>query len=241
MRKTPYYFEVKDMITHFMSAFDDIFIKRYDNNREEVSGFNVRYQYGPKHRVVHDLINKSQHFTLPVVGVQLAGMNRDPNRVFNKITGSYHSSVTQDEDGNDRVLTGYLPQPVPVNLQLRVSIMTKSQEDMDQINSNFIAYTDPYIFFSWPVPSVFGGEIQEIRSQVLWDGNLNISYPVEINATMPYRMSADANFTIKGWIFRDKIAPAGEIHQVKANFTPVIEIEGLNDDLDNTNSVSLES
>jgi hypothetical protein len=67
-----------------------------------------------------------------------------------------------------------------------MSIITKFQSDMDQILSNFVPYTNPYIILSWRVPEeiVSNGFAfpQEIRSEVLWDGNITMGYPTDIAA-----------------------------------------------------------
>ena len=69
MKAQPYHFEVKDMITQFIAAFDDIVINRYNKSRDVVDKIQVRYLYAPKERVVYDIINKAQNMTIPAVAV----------------------------------------------------------------------------------------------------------------------------------------------------------------------------
>ena len=77
-------------MVQFVSAFNNVVISRYNKDREVVDKIQARYVYAPKQRVLHDLVNKSQHITLPVVAVSLAGVSRDETRIFNKIYGSYN-------------------------------------------------------------------------------------------------------------------------------------------------------
>ena len=98
---------------------------------------------------------------------------------------------------------------------------------MDQILSNFIPYNNPYITISWPVPTELLQTEQEIRSEVLWSGNINIDYPVSISNSDPYRISADTSFTIKSWLFRHKDDPVGNIFTVNSFFTALSGIDGL--------------
>jgi hypothetical protein len=42
----------------------------------------------------------------------------------------------------------------------------------------------------------------EIRSPVIWNGNVNIQYPQDINSSVVARVQADLSFTIKGWLFK---------------------------------------
>jgi hypothetical protein len=195
-------FEIKDLMIQFVAAFDNVIIKRYNSIREEQDQIQVRYVYSPKQRVLFDIVNRSQNLTLPVIAVSINSVSRDNDRVFNKIAGFY-TNKTQTES-NRGSTSAYMRTPVPVNISVNMSILAKYQSDMDQIISNFVPYNDPYIIISWKVPESAGLSIpQEIRSEILWDGNLNMTYPTDINASDKYRISADTSFTIKGWLFKD--------------------------------------
>jgi hypothetical protein len=215
-----FHFEVKDLITQFVAAFDDIIIKRYDKNRVPVNNVQVRYVYAPKQRVLYDLVNLAQNITVPVVSVNLTSVSRDESRVFNKIEGYYYSHGTSDTTGQPTSIQ--YKSPVPVNINVSMSIMTKFQSDMDQIISNFVPYNNPYIILSWKVPNdlVTGGFSipQEIRSEVLWDGNISLSYPTDIAATEKYKIIGDTSFTIKGWLFPASTDDVGNIFYIDANF-----------------------
>jgi len=60
VRQNPYYFEIKDMLTQFVAAFDDIVIKRFNVNRKIEDRISVRYVYSPKQRVLYDIINTAK-------------------------------------------------------------------------------------------------------------------------------------------------------------------------------------
>lgn len=226
MKKDPFYFEIKDVVTQFVAAFDDVVIKRYNKNREPKERIQVRYVYSPKKRVLHDLVNKAQHITIPVIAVSIASISRDVSRVFNKIEGATynrdHRLINEDADtllsASNVTRPDYVPQPVPVNINVNMSMITKFQTDMDQIMSNFIPYNDPYIVISWKVPKEFLVTEQEIRSEVLWTGDVSVEYPTNLESTSPYRITADTSFTIKGWLFKKHIEDyTGLILQVNAN------------------------
>ena len=59
MKSDPFYFEIKDVMTQFIAAFDDVVIARYNRAREKQDRIQVRYVYAPKQRVVHDIVNLS--------------------------------------------------------------------------------------------------------------------------------------------------------------------------------------
>ena len=194
MRNYTYDFEIQTMVTMFISAMDDIVVKRYNKEKVAEDKIKVRFVYAPKQRVLNDLLNKAQNIQLPVVAVSIGGINRDPNRVFNKIEGSYIPSV------NSNFLTK-LFQPVPIDLTLNLTILTRYQEDYDQIVTNFLPYFDPYIIISWRTPSM---KDQEIRSQVIWSGSINTLYPDQLQNTQVARIQGETSFIFKGWMFKSR-------------------------------------
>ena len=218
------------MLTQFVAAFDDIVIGRFNKNRNEQDKINVRYLYAPKQRVLQDIINENKTLTLPVVSVNVNSVSRDENRVFNKVDGFYY----QGEIGNDKV-SRHLKAPIPVNINLSVSILTRYQTDMDQILSNFVPFCNPYVVVSWKVPEEFGLSVdQEIRSEVLWNGDVSLSYPTELAGNQKARVTGDTTFTLKGWLFKDVDDPQGNVFYIDNNFRLETELENY----DNFESLS---
>lgn len=217
MRFETFHFEIKDLLTQFCNAFDSVVIKRFNNDRETVSKINVRYLYSPKQRVLYDIVNKAQNIDLPAIAITIGGIARDDSRVFNKLDGFYENSVSKSY---------FYKTPVPVNIDINMSIIAKYQTDIDQILTNFIPYTNPYIIISWKVPAdIQLPYMQEIRSEVMWNGGVSLSYPTEIGADTKYRVTADTSFTIKGWLFRNDNHPVSNIYTVSANFYSVSAID----------------
>lgn len=198
------------MITMFASAMDDIVVKRYNRYREPQDSIRCRFVYAPKQRVLADLLDKAQNIQLPVVALTNGGITRDPNRVFNKIQGSYLGSA-------DPTRSGRLQQPVPIDLAINMTILTRFQEDFDQIVTNFVPYFDPYIIISWRTPSM---PDHEIRSQVVWSGNVAATYPYDINSTNVARVEGTTSFTFKGWLFKARPSTDdGIIFNINSNFS----------------------
>jgi hypothetical protein len=221
MKNNPFHFEIKDLLIQFVAAFDDVVIGRYNRSREVQDRIGVKYIYSPKQRVLHDLINKPQHITLPAIAVNISGISRDNDRVFNKLAGSWYQ---RNEGLPDALLkTDFVPQPVPVDIGITMSVITKYQTDMDQILTNFIPYTDPYIIISWTHPDQMLSVPQEIRSAVEWSGNINIDYPAELQANQPYRVTADTSFTIKGWMFKKEEQGIPNVLTVSVNTEHVLD------------------
>lgn len=212
MKDYSYNFEIKDLLTQFIAAFDDVVIKRYDKDRNVKESVEVRYILAPKQRVMYDIVNKAQNLTLPVVAVNITGISRDTSRVFNKLDSF-------EAKGNNLIATGLTP--VPINIEVSMSILARYLQDLDQILSNFVPYNNPYIIICWNEPTNIPGRTVEIRSEVLWNGNISINEPTDISYTDKFRVVADTSFTIKGWLFKNKTDIASQIYFIDTNFTNV--------------------
>jgi hypothetical protein len=192
MNQYTYDFEVQTMSTVLINAFSDIIIKRFAVDKKSQDQIKTRVVYAPKQRVLADLLDKDQNLQLPVMSVNIGGINRDDTRVFNKILGTYFTPPNSTASVHDK---GVLPVDVTYN----ISIMTRFQQDMDQILSHLLPYINPYFVVSWRTPS---RPDHEIRSKVIWNGSVNIQYPVEQSANQVARVVADLTFTFKGWLFQ---------------------------------------
>lgn len=205
-----HYFEIRDLITQFVSAFDSIVIGRFNEDRENEGSLRVRYVYAPKQRVIHNIVNKAEHITLPVVSVWMTGYSRDNDRVFNKNFG--HTI-------NRGMESDVIPQPIPVNVRMSMSIVTRYQSDMDQILANFVPYNNPYIIISWRIPIQFTKQKTELRSEVLWSEDVSIDTPIDMGEAEKHRVVADTSFTIKGWLFKKhNDEPQGNIFVIDNDF-----------------------
>ena len=218
MKNRAFHFEIKNLLTQFVAAFDDTVISRFDKNRNAKSNIDVRYVFAPKQRVMYDIVNKAQNITLPVVAINLDSISRDESRVFNKLNASLIPSTESEDAGSSSKFL----MPVPVNLEVSMSILARYMQDVDQIISNFVPYNNPYIILTWKVPEEYGANYdQEIRSEVLWSGNLNYSTPTDTTYSEKFRITVDTSFTIKGWLFPEERDTVGNIYKIDNNFIAV--------------------
>lgn len=234
MKNRAFHFEIKNLLTQFVAAFDDTVISRFDKNRNAKSNIDVRYVFAPKQRVMYDIVNKAQNLTLPVVAINLESISRDESRVFNKLT----PSIIPAQEKEDAESSTKFLMPVPVNLEVSMSILARYMQDVDQIVSNFVPYNNPYIILSWKVPADLGaGYDQEIRSEVLWNGNLAYSTPTDTTYSEKFRITVDTSFTIKGWLFPEEKDNVGNIYKIDNNFIAVDLQNRIYSPLENTISV----
>ena len=235
MKNRAFHFEIKNLLTQFVAAFDDTVISRYNKDRDKKNNIEVRYVFAPKQRVMYDVINKAQNLTLPAVAINLTGISRDNDRVFNKLAPTYLPTQKKDDP---KASANFL-MPVPVNLEVSMSILARYMQDIDQIVSNFVPYNNPYIILSWKVPADYGAAYdQEIRSEVLWDGSLVYNTPTDTTYNDKFRVTVDTTFTIKGWLFPEQKDTTGNIYKIDNNFIAVNLANRIYSPLDNNEVVS---
>ena len=71
------------MISHFVAAYDDVTIKRFEGDTE-VDAIRPSFIYAPKQKVLYDMVQKGTQTKLPVIAVSLAGVVRNGNRQHGK-------------------------------------------------------------------------------------------------------------------------------------------------------------
>jgi hypothetical protein len=219
MKAYTFGFETQTLLEQFIGAFNDVVIKRYDHTNTNVgptSGFKVLFVYSPKQRVFSSLKDPAPGgLTVPIIAVNISNISRDQTRVFNKIDGF---NIEYQTSGSEPKIKNIL-QPVPINITVNMTIVTRYQLDMDQILTNFIPYNDPYVIISWKIPNIENSSIPyELRNEVLWSGNINLTYPQDLTPTQPYRLTAETSFTIKGWMFKQNNEPIKKIYTIQSEY-----------------------
>jgi len=210
MKKYTYDHEVISMTNMFLNALADITVKRFNVHKEARDQIRTRIVYAPKQRVLADLLDRDQNLQLPVIAVNIGGIARDTNRVYNKLLGTFQTPTGSNFSFNERT-------PLPIDITYNVSIMTRYQQDMDQILSHILPYVNPYFTISWRTPL---RQEHEIRSNVFWDGSVSIEYPNDQTATQVARVVANLSFVFKGWLFQFKPdEPIGNIHVIHTTYT----------------------
>jgi hypothetical protein len=220
MKTYTYHNEIKILLAQVMNALDDLVIRRFNeiNDTTYTDKINVSLVYAPKQRLLSDLVSKNQHIQLPVMALAIGGISFQKERAFNKIYGFTVDEHTKPEGGR-------FPQPIPIDLKLNFSVLTHYQRDVEQIITNIFNNFFPYIVISYRHPDLG----HEVRCIVEWDGNIGLTYPIDIPAQNSYRVAADSSFVVKGWIYRNASNPWGMIYNIPVTFTSV---SALYDDFD---------
>lgn len=223
MKNYTFHFEVEDTLQQFAAALNDIIVKRYNQNRDAEDQIHVNFLYSPKSRTLNEIINKAQHHKMPCISISIGGMRRNNNRVFNKLDGSWWNDTLTKTPSSANWAN--LLQPVPVDITVNVSILSRFQSDVDQIIANFVPYTDPYFIISWKWPDLIPFADFEIRSPVKWSENINFQYPTDFAKETAYWTNADTSFTIESWMFKNKPEDGKPIYVINHTFNAVSAIE----------------
>ena len=175
----------------------------------------------PKQRIMYDVVNKNQNLELPVVAIDLTSVSYDTDRVFNKLDNFENYSSTRTSSS--------IRTPSPVNLQVNMSILCRYMQDMEQILTNFIPYSNPYVVLAWKEPvSDDVNDVIEIRTEVLWSQDISVNTPTETTYSDKFRIVADTSFTIKGWLFANRNDSNSPIYFIDTNFVNVPNSTSLN-------------
>ena len=200
------------MLTQFVAAFDGCFVYRYTKDGIPKEKIGVRYIFGPKQRVLYDIVNPAKNISLPAISIEQKNIRRDPTRIQNKDHHMYRPHINTKD-------VSKIPQPIPVVCDLDISIVCTYKEDLDQIISNIIPYCNPYFIISWKIPEEFGMDFNdEIRSEVSWSGSFDYENPVDIDKLTKYRIVGNTSFTMKGWIFPALERPVAPIYVIRSDF-----------------------
>lgn len=192
---TYYHETIRRYVILFGTLFNDIYIKRYDNEGTQTNMLRVPITYGPKDKV-------------------LARLNNDPNldRPFSIILPYITFQVTNIKYAQDRKLTTtgrmpyissnknyatYVYNPVPYDLEFQMSIVVKNAEDGSKILEQILPFftpdwtttikiiDDPVIIIDVPLL------LNTVQSQDNWEGGLGERRYIVWTL----------NFTMKGQLF----------------------------------------
>jgi hypothetical protein len=124
----------------FGTLFNDITVVRRDENDEEIERIKVPIAYGPRDkflvRIADDPdLERPGSITLPRMSFEMIDYSYDGDRKLNtnRKVSSYPTS-----DQRDRVFN-----PVPYNLSVNVSVMTRYMDDGNQIIEQILPWFTP--------------------------------------------------------------------------------------------------
>jgi len=109
---------------------------------------------------------------------------------------------------------------MPVSMSIETSFLSRFQGDCDQYITNLFINAQPYFIISYKHPDVN----IEVRCKVIWDGNVSLNYPTDLDSTKTYRTEVDASFKVEGWIYKNSKDKSAIIYNIPTNFTALSEL-----------------
>lgn len=150
-----FYHEIlRKTIVAFGTLFNDIKIKHKDNAGDDFSILTVPIAYGPVQKFLARIeqvpdLKKRVAITLPRMSFEMTGIQYDASRK----SSTMQTFKTIDKNNNE--LTKVF-MPVPYNVNIRLSIMSKLNEDALQIVEQIVPYFQPHFNLTVDLVSSIG-------------------------------------------------------------------------------------
>ncbi len=189
--------EVKIANILFMNIFNDIKIYRY-NKKGEIQRNKeilVPVLYGNTSSIIKEFKNSNHNLTLPIISVLRGDTIRDIDRVCD--TNNIASMLFSPDITSNNYDPRYL-RPNPVNIEYELNIWARTEEDLNQIESNFIGWFKPSVFISWLHPF---DRTKVLRSLIVWSGTISHELSTELDGSELESYKASTNFTFKTYAF----------------------------------------
>ena len=133
---------LRKYVIYFGTLFNNIWLKRTDNDGNLIQTMKVPLNYGPREKFLARLdgnpeLQRQIAIQLPRMTFEMTGMYYDPSRKLNAVNKT--SAPVPGQEGRTR----YQYQPVPYNIDFTLSIMVKNIEDGTYIIEQILPYFNP--------------------------------------------------------------------------------------------------
>jgi len=206
-----FYNEVfRSVIIGFGTLFNGIEVHHKDGNDDTFSIIQVPLAYGPNQKFLARMeqesdLNRPVQITLPRISFEFTDLQYDPSR---KVTQT-QTIVTETPDGT--VKNVYVP--VPYNMTIQLSIMTKLNDDMLQIVEQILPYFQP----SYSLPIKFLGNLNEVKYVPINLDNISMEDDYEGNFDTRRALVYTLTFTAKTYVY-------GPVSDVTSNIIDKVSV-----------------
>ena len=185
----------RSVIIGFGSMFNGIEIQHKNEADNSISNLKVPLAYGPTQKFLARIeqqanLNKSTQMSLPRMSFEFTDLVYDPTR---KSTQT-QQFVVKNSSGSE-IKKGYVP--VPYNMTIQLSIMTKLNDDMLQIVEQILPYFQP----SYNLPINFLGDFKEKRDIPIQLDGISMEDDYEGNFETRRALVYTLTFTAKTFLF----------------------------------------
>tara|TARA_B100000073_G_scaffold338618_1_gene335962 strand:- start:7675 stop:8682 length:1008 start_codon:yes stop_codon:yes gene_type:complete len=195
----------RSVIIGFGSLFNGIEIKHKDSSDDVYSIIKVPLAYGPTQKFLARLeqeadLNRPVQMTLPRMSFEFIDLQYDPIRKATQTQAFY--VVT---DNGEKVKKTFMP--VPYNMTIELSIMTKLNDDMLQIVEQILPYFQP----AYTLPIKFLGELSEVQNVPIQIESISMEDDYEGNFDTRRALVYTLRFTAKTMLYGPVSDVTGEI------------------------------
>jgi hypothetical protein len=193
---TYFYHEIlRKTIIAFGTLFNNIEIKHKDTSGNGFSQLKVPIAYGPMQKFLARIeqspnLRKEVAITLPRMAFEMVGISYDPTR-----KSSTMQTFKVVDQNNNKITKAFMP--VPYNVNIRLSIMTKLNEDALQIVEQILPYFQPH--FNLTVNLV--EQIGETRDIPMVLNSIQMDDDYEGDFTTRRSLVYTLDFTAKTYLF----------------------------------------
>ena len=195
----------RSVIIGFGSMFNGIEIQHKNEADNSISTLKVPLAYGPTQKFLARIeqqanLNKSTQMSLPRMSFEFTDLQYDPTR---KSTQT-QQFVVKNSSGSE-IKKGYVP--VPYNMTIQLSIMTKLNDDMLQIVEQILPYFQP----AYNLPINFLGDFKEKRDIPIQLDGITMEDDYEGNYETRRALVYTLTFTAKTFLFGPLSDVSGDI------------------------------
>ena len=185
----------RSVIIGFGSLFNEIEIRHKDASDDTFSIIKVPLAYGPTQKFLARMeqeasLDKPIQMTLPRMSFEFNGLEYDSRRTSTRTK----TFLVEGPDGST-IQKGYLP--VPYNMNIELSVMTKLNEDALQITEQILPYFQP----SYSLPIKIGGGINATTNVPIVINNIQMLDEYEGNFDTRRTLVYTFNFTAQTEIY----------------------------------------
>ena len=201
-----YYHQIfRKSIIAFGTIFNNIIVKRKDPSRkdpESLEAYKVPIQYGPTQKYLAMIAaepapeRQSMQISLPRISFEIKGLHYDAGRKL--VPTQFSRTVPKkgdDGEGKGVQYSQYLP--VPYNLDVEMSIISKNQDDGLQVLEQILPHFHP----SLNVSIVVIDETHEERDIAIVLNGVGYTDDYEGDYTTRRTLIWTLNFTVKTYLF----------------------------------------
>ena len=195
----------RSVIIGFGSMFNGIEIQHKNESDNSISTLKVPLVYGPTQKFLARIeqqanLNKSTQMSLPRMSFEFTDLQYDPTR---KSTQT-QQFVVKNSTGSE-IKKGYVP--VPYNMTIQLSVMTKLNDDMLQIIEQILPYFQP----TYNLPINFLGDFKEKRDVPIQLEGISMEDDYEGNFETRRALVYTLTFTAKTFLFGPLSDVSGDI------------------------------